>query len=170
MRVYCGLAAAEAAPRVAGDTDWLAAAVVDDSGRLLDICYVSDDAVGYGELGALLAERSGGNGSVAVATDSDEHDITLLLAAAGRALAIVDDETVVDYAERFADDESPEEITSADAERHAVGLARALQAGALAAAGQVAPRELMALAPLLGAHAAMAASRHGSAIALREVL
>jgi hypothetical protein len=148
----------------------LTAAVVDDAGRLLDVCDVGDDPVGYAELGALLAERSGGAGTVAVAADSDEHHVTLLLAAAGRPLAIVDDEMVGDYADRFADDDSLDEMEAGPAERNAVGLARALQAGALAAASQSAPRELMALKPVLAAHAAVAVSRHGTAVALREVL
>ena len=133
MRVYCGLAASDPAGTHGRTTDWLTAAVVDDAGRLLDVCDIGDDPTGYAELGALLAERSGGAGGVAVAADSDEHQVTLLLAAAGRPLAIVDDETVADYADRFADDESPDEIEAGPAERSAVGLARALQAGALAA-------------------------------------
>ena len=91
MRVYCGLAASEPIGTQAGN-GWLTAAVVDDAGRLLDVCDIGDDATGYAELGALLAERSGGPNSVAVAADSDEHHVTLLLAAAGRPLAIVDDE------------------------------------------------------------------------------
>src|SRR5262245_33168296 len=165
MRVYCGLAATEAVERPAGDEAWLTAVVVDDAGRLLDVCDVSDEAIGYAELAALLAERSGGAGGVPVAADSDEHEITLLLAAADQPLAIADEELVVDYAERFADEESPEELAAAANVRHAIGLA-----GALAASGQGAPRELMALKPVLAAHAAMAASRHSSAVALREVL
>ncbi|HEY1487103.1 MAG TPA: transposase, partial [Micromonosporaceae bacterium] len=169
MRVYCGLAASEpVGPQNANE--WLTAAVVDDAGRLLDVCDFGDDAVGYAELGALLAERSGDGGGVAVATDSDEHHVTRLLAAAGRPLAIVDDETLADYADRFADDESADEIDAGPAERHAVGLARALAAGALAASGQVPPRELMALKPVLAAHASVATGRHGTAVALREVL
>ena len=170
MRVYCGLATTGSPARSAGDSDWLTAAVVDDAGRLLDLCDITDDACGYAELGGLLAERSGGTTGVAVAADTDEHEVTLLLLAAGRPLAIADDETVGDYAERFADDESVDEISAGTAERNAVGLARALQAGALAAASRGAPRELMALGPVLAAHAAVAVSRHGSAVALREVL
>src|SRR5262245_18535147 len=170
MRVYCGLAATEAVERPAGDEAWLTAVVVDDAGRLLDVCDVSDEAIGYAELAALLAERSGGAVGVPVAADSDEHEITLLLAAADQPLAIADEELVVDDAERFADEESPEELAAAANVRHAIGLARALQAGALAESGQGAPRELMALKPVLAAHAAMAASRHSSAVALREVL
>jgi hypothetical protein len=170
MRVYCGLATTESAARSAGDRGWLTAAVVDDAGRLLDLCDITDDACGYAELGGLLAERSGGTTGVAVAADTDEHEVTLLLMAAGRPLAIADDETVVDYAERFADDESVDEISAGTAERNAVGLARALQAGALAAASRGAPREMMGLGPVLAAHAAVAVSRHGSAVALREVL
>jgi hypothetical protein len=170
MRVYCGLATTESPARSVGDSGWLTAAVVDDAGRLLDLCDITDDASGYAELGGLLAERSGGTTGVAVAADTDEHEVTLLLAAAGRPLAIADDETVGDYAERFADDESVDEISAGTAERNAVGLARALQAGALAAASRGAPRELMSLGPVLAAHAAVAVSRHGSAVALREVL
>ncbi len=170
MRVYCGLAASE--PIGAQDGNgWLTAAVVDDAGRLLDVCDIGDDATGYAELGALLAERSGGPNSVAVAADSDEHHVTLLLAAAGRPLAIVDDEDLLtDYADRFGDDDSADELDSGPSERAAVGIARALAAGALAASAQNAPRELMALKPVLSAHAAMAAGRHGTAVALREVL
>ena len=170
MRVYCGLATTGSPARSASDSDWLTAAVVDDAGRLLDLCDITDDACGYAELGGLLAERSGGTTGVAVAADTDEHEVTLLLLAAGRPLAVADDETVGDYAERFADDESVDEISAGTAERNAVGLARALQAGALAAASRGAPRELMALGPVLAAHAAVAVSRHGSAVALREVL
>ncbi|HEU0238559.1 MAG TPA: transposase [Micromonosporaceae bacterium] len=170
MRVYCGLAATEAVARSTGDEAWLTAAVVDDAGRLLDVCDVSDEAIGYAELAALLAERSGGAGGVPVAADNDEYEITLLLAAAGAPLAIADEEMMVDYAERFADEESAEELAADPNVRHAIGLARALQAGALAASGQGAPRELMALKPVLAAHTAMTASRHSSAVALREVL
>jgi hypothetical protein len=170
MRVYCGLATTESPVRSAGDSGWLTAAVVDDAGRLLDLCDITDNACGYAELGGLLAERSGGTTGVAVAADTDEHEVTMLLLAAGRPLAIADDETVGDYAERFADDESVDEISAGSAERNAVGLARALQAGALAATSRGAPRELMALGPVLAAHAAVAVSRHGSAVALREVL
>jgi hypothetical protein len=170
MRVYCGLATTESPPGSRSETGWLTAAVVDDAGRLLDLCDIADDASGYAELGGLLADRSGGTVGVAVAADSDDHEVTLLLTAAGRPLAIADDEMVGDYAERFADDESVDEISAGAAERNAVGLARALQAGAMAAAGRGVPRDLMALGPVLTAHAAVAISRHGSAVALREVL
>jgi len=156
VRVYCGLASAPpAATARSSASAWLTAAVVDDAGRLLDVCDISDDAVGYAELGALLSERSGGTAGVAVAADSAEHQITLLLAAAGRPLSIADEESLDDYAERFGDDDSPDEIQAATNERRAVGLARALQAGALAASVQGAPRELMALKPVLAAHAAL---------------
>jgi hypothetical protein len=148
----------------------LTVAVVDDAGRLIDVCDISDDPVGYAELGALLAERSGGTAGIAVATDSGEHQVTLLLAAAGRPLALAEEESIDDYAERFGDDESFEEVQAPVSERHAVGLARALQAGALAASTQSAPRELMALRPVLAAHAALATGRQGAAMALREVL
>jgi hypothetical protein len=170
VRVYCGLASAPPSAARSSANAWLTVAVVDDAGRLLDVCDMSDDPAGYAELGALLSERSGGTAGVAVATDSEEHQVTLLLAAAGRPLALADEESLDDYAERFGDDESPEEVRAPASERRAVGLARALQAGALAASTQGAPRELMALKPVLAAHAALATGRQGAAVALREVL
>jgi hypothetical protein len=170
VRVYCGLASTPKAAARDSSTAWLTVAVVDDAGRLLDVCDIGDDSAGYAELGALLAERSGGTAGLAVAADSDEHVVTLLLAAAGRPLAIADEDALDDYAERFGDDDSPDEMEAPQSERRAIGLARALQAGALAAAGQVAPRELMALKPVLAAHAALTAGRQGAAVALREVL
>jgi hypothetical protein len=171
VRVYCGLASAPPAAAARNSASaWLTAAVVDDAGRLLDVCDISDDAVGYAELGALLSERSGGTAGVAVAADSGEHQITLLLAAAGRPLSIADEDSLDDYANQFGDDEAPDEVQAATNERRAVGLARALQAGALAASVQGAPRELMVLKPVLAAHAALATGRQGAAVALREVL
>ena len=170
VRVYCGLASAEltASPDMAGA--WLTVAIVDDAGRLLDVCEISDDASGYAHLGALLTERSSGPTGVAIAADSDDHLVTMLLTAAGRPLAFADDDSVDDYAERFADDESIEEIESPAAERRAVGLARALQAGVLSAVALPAPRDLAPLKPILSAHAAMVVGRQAAAVALREVL
>jgi len=170
VRVYCGLASADrTAPAV--DTDgWLTAAVVDDAGRLLDVCEIGDNPSGYARLCTVLAERSGGPTAVAIAADRDDHRLTMLLTAAGRALAIADDEAVDDYAERFADDESADEMESPPAERRAVGLARALQAGALSAVSLPAPRDLAGLKNVLVAHAALVTGRHSAAVALREVL
>jgi hypothetical protein len=172
VRVYCGLASTQAGgDRSDPAGQWLTVAVVDDSGRLLDVCGITDDPAGYVELGAVLAERSGGFASVAVAADHDEHTVTMLLAAAGRALAIADDEDALDdYAERFTDADSSDELAAPVAERRAIGLARALQAGALAATVQGAPRELLALKPVLAAHGALATGRQAAAVALREVL
>jgi hypothetical protein len=171
VRVYCGLASTQSVVARGSSGAWLTVAVVDDAGRLMDVCDLSDDPSGYAQLGTLLAERSGGGtAGVAVAADSDEHQVTLLLAAAGRPLAIVEEDSLDDYAERFGDDESADELDAPVSERRAIGLARALQAGALAAATQSAPRELMALKPVLAAHAALAAGRQGAAVALREVL
>ncbi|MEV6925916.1 transposase, partial [Dactylosporangium sp. NPDC051485] len=170
VRVYCGLASADLAEPQSGSDIWLTVAVVDDAGRLIDICEVSDDAGGYAELSALLAQRSGGTSAVAVAAESDDHVVTQLLTAAGRNLAFTDDDSADDYAERFADDESPEEIQSNAAERRAVGLARALQAGVLSAVGQSPPRDMLPLKPVLAAHAAVVAGRQGTAATLREVL
>ena len=125
---------------------------------------------GYAQLVALLVERSGGPSGAAIAADSDDHTVTSLLSAAGRPLAIADDDSVDDFAERFADDDSLEEMQSPPAERRAVGLARALQAGALSAVTLPAPRDLAGYKQVLAAHAALASGRHSAAVALREVL
>ena len=169
VRVYCGLASAEPSQRPVTAGPTLTAAVVDDAGRLLDVFEVGDDPAGYAELGALLVERSSGSG-VAIAADSDDHVVTSLLATAGRPIAIADDDAADDYAERFADDESLDEMESSEAERRAVGLARALQAGALSAITLPTPRDLIPYKPVLAAHAALAGGRHAAAATLREVL
>ncbi|MFE9915032.1 transposase [Micromonospora sp. NPDC005553] len=170
VRVYCGLASADSADRPASAGSTLTSAVVDDAGRLLHVCEISDDAAGYAQLVALLVERSGGPSGAAIAADSDDHTVTSLLSAAGRPLAIADDDSVDDFAERFADDDSLEEMQSPPAERRAVGLARALQAGALSAVTLPAPRDLAGYKQVLSAHAALASGRHSAAVALREVL
>ena len=147
VRVYCGLASADPADRPASAGSTLTSAVVDDAGRLLHVCEISDDAAGYAQLVALLVERSGGPSGAAIAADSDDHTVTSLLSAAGRPLAIADDDSVDDFAERFADDDSLEEMQSPPAERRAVGLARALQAGRALRrhpAGTPGPRRLQA--------------------------
>ncbi|MGI5525423.1 transposase [Micromonospora sp. CA-259024] len=170
VRVYCGLASADPADRPASAGSTLTSAVVDDAGRLLHVCEISDDAAGYAQLVALLVERSGGPSGAAIAADSDDHTVTSLLSAAGRPLAIADDDSVDDFAERFADDDSLEEMQSPPVERRAVGLARALQAGALSAVTLPAPRDLAGYKQVLAAHAALASGRHSAAVALREVL
>ncbi|MEQ4301126.1 transposase [Plantactinospora sp. B6F1] len=170
VRVYCGLASADATSRSTSAGTTLTSAVVDDAGRLLHVCEITDDPAGYAQLGAVLVERGSGPSGAAVAADSDDHMVTSLLSAAGRPLVVADDDSVDDFAERFADDESVEERESAPAERRAVGLARALQAGALSAASLPPPRELVSFKPVLAAHAALANGRHAAAVALREVL
>ncbi|MGK5738289.1 transposase [Micromonospora sp. URMC 103] len=170
VRVYCGLASADPADRPASAGSTLTSAVVDDAGRLLHVCEIGDDPAGYARLVALLVERSGGPSGAAIAADSDDHTVTSLLSAAGRPLAIADDDSVDDFAERFADDDSLEEMQSPPAERRAVGLARALQAGALSAVTLPAPRDLAGYKQVLAAHAALASGRHSAAVALREVL
>ncbi|RGC66239.1 hypothetical protein C5N14_24290 [Micromonospora sp. MW-13] len=170
VRVYCGLASADPADRPASAGSTLTSAVVDDAGRLLHVCEIGDDPAGYAELVVLLVERSGGPSGAAIASDSDDHTVTSLLSAAGRPLAIADDDSVDDFAERFADDDSLEEMQSPPAERRAVGLARALQAGALSAVTLPAPRDLAGYKQVLAAHAALASGRHSAAVALREVL
>jgi hypothetical protein len=168
--VYCGLASADVNAAPPGSETWLTVAVVDDSGRLLDICDISNDATGFAELGSLLAERSNGLESVAVAADSDDHIVTQLLTAAGRYLAYTDEDSAEDYAERFSDAESADEMQSSPTERRAIGLARALQAGVLSAVAQATPRDLLGLKPVLAAHAAVTTGRQGTAATLREVL
>lgn len=169
VRVYCGLASADDSVRSASAAP-LTIAVVDDAGRLLGVHEISDDPAGYALLGTLLVERTTGFSDAAVAADSDDHVVTSLLTAAGRPLVVVDDDDADDFAERFSDDNSPEEISAPAAARRAVGLARALQAGAIAAINLPTPRELVSYKPVLAAHVAMLGGRNASAAALREVL
>jgi len=169
VRVYCGISSATDADHV-GVMARLTAAIVDDSGRLLEYSEINDDPAGYAALTGFLAERFGGGTPISVAVDSDDYLVTSLLAASGRQIAFTDDATAEDFAERFADDESLEEINAEMAERRAVGLARALQAGALSADVSATTREFTALRPVLAAHAALAVGRNAAAVALREVL
>ncbi|MEV0897990.1 transposase [Actinoplanes sp. NPDC049802] len=169
VRVYCGLASADESVRTASAAP-LTVAVVDDAGRLLGVHEISDDPAGYAQLGTLLVERTTGFSDAAVAADSDDHVVTSLLTAAGRPLVVVDDDDADDFAERFSDDDSPEEIAAPAAARRAVGLARALQAGAIAAITLPAPRDLVSYKPVLAAHVAMLIGRNSAAAALREVL
>jgi hypothetical protein len=161
VRVYCGVATAELAP-------WLTVAVVDDSGRLVDMRHVSDDPIGYASLVAVLADRSAGPCPVAV--DRPEHIVGQLLAAANRPLTVTDEMMAREVTERFADESSYEEMQAPPSQRRAVGLARALQAGALYATPVSPGWELEELKPVLAAHAALVAGRQASAAALREVL
>ena len=58
VRVYCGLASTQPSGSAGGGTNaWLTVAVVDDSGRLLDVCDVTDDAAGYADRFRLTAEQ-----------------------------------------------------------------------------------------------------------------
>jgi hypothetical protein len=170
VRVYCGLASAQPSEAPASAGVELTAAVVDDAGRLLDVCEISDDPSGYARLTSLLVERSNGSTGVAIAADDDQRLVTALFTTAGRPLTFPDEEAVDDYAERFADDESAEEIHAPQVERRAVGLARALQAGALSAATLPVPRDLLGYKPVLAAHAALINGRQAAAVALREIL
>ncbi len=169
VRVYCGLASADETVRSASAAQ-LTIAVVDDAGRLLGVHEISDDPSGYAQLGTLLVERTSGFTDAAVAADSDDHLVTSLLTAAGRPLVVADDDTTDDFAERFADDDSVDEMQAPPAARRAVGLARALQAGALEPGNLPVPRELVSYKPVLAAHVALLGGRHSAAVALREVL
>nr|WP_307242994.1 transposase [Catenuloplanes indicus] len=166
VRVYCGLASADSSARRATEGQSLMVAVVDDAGRQLHVSEISDDASGFARLSSLLAERASGSPSVSVAADSDDLLVTSLLTAAGRPLAVADDDDADDFASRFAGDEAP----SSPGARRAVGLARALQAGALTAINVAPPAGLVGYQPVLNAHAALATGRHAAAVALREVL
>ena len=161
VRVYCGVATAELAP-------WLTVAVVDDSGRLLEVRHVGDDAAGYATLVALLANRT--TGPCPVAIDHHQHVVAQILAAADRPIAIADEPSVQDFADRFADENSYEEMQAPASQRRAVGLARALQAGALSATAQSPVWDMTEMKPVLSAHAALVTGRQAAAVALREVL
>ncbi len=160
-RVFCGVTAADVAP-------WLTVAVVDDAGRLQDLRHVSDDPAGFAQLGGLLADHSGGLAPVAV--DRPAYVVAQLIAAAGQLLALAEDTAAADFAERFADDTSYDEIRAPLDQRRAIGLARALQSGRLAASPQRPSWNLDELKPMLAAHGAIATSRQAAAAALREVL
>ena len=112
VRVYCGLASADETVRSASAGSQLTIAVVDDAGRLLGVHEISDDPAGYAQLGTLLVERTSGFADAAVAADSDDHLVTSFLTAAGRPLVVADDDSTDDFADRFADDESTEEISA----------------------------------------------------------
>jgi hypothetical protein len=170
VRVYCGLASADGPALAPEAQHWLTVSIVDDAGRLLDICEITDDPGGYAELCALFAQRGDGPATVAVATANNDHAVTQLLTAAGRYMAYAGPDAADDFAERFADDGSPDEIRSGPAERRAIGLARALQAGVLQAVPQATPPEMFNLKPLLTAHAAIVTGRQQAAGTLREVL
>jgi hypothetical protein len=142
---------------------------VDDSGRILDVCEIGDDSYGYAYLSALLAERATGPYSVAIAADRNDRLVPMLLSTAGWALTVVDDEATDDFSDRFTD-ELPDDVDAAPSQRRALGLARALQAGALSATLLAPPPELVGLKPVLAAHSALAVGRHAAAVALREVL
>jgi hypothetical protein len=169
-RVYCGLASASQDARLPAAEATLVAAIVDDAGRLLDVCEVADSPAGYARLAATLVERSSRPSGAALAADRADHVVTSLLTAAGSPLAIVDDEAIDDYAERFADDGSTQEVQSTATTRRAVGLARALQAGAIWALTLATPPEIAAHKPVLAAHAALAHGRRAAATTLRQVL
>ncbi|WP_203838299.1 transposase [Winogradskya humida] len=170
VRVYCGLASADEKVHSAPAGAALTIAVVDDAGRLLGVHEISDDPSGYAQLGTLLVERTSGFAEAAVAADSDDHMVTSLLTAAGRPLVVADDDSADNFAKRFGDDSSPGELNAPPAARRAVGLARALQAGAIAAVTIPAPRELVTYKPVLAAHVTMLKGRFAAASALQEVL
>lgn len=169
VRVYCGLASADAGGRAPGPGPSLTAAIVDDSGRLLSLSDLADEPAGYSELSLLLAERGAGPYSVAVAADRDDRLVPNLLVTAGWALAFTDEAAAESFAERYSDDLTDEGV-EAPHHRRAVGLARALHAGALSATLLPPPAGLAAIKPLLTAHGALATGRQAAATALREVL
>ncbi|MGH3738051.1 MAG: transposase, partial [Micromonosporaceae bacterium] len=112
-------------------------AVVDDAGRLLASVEVDDTPTGYAAVRALIAERCAETGPIhaVMATDSEIALVPLLLAAAGEPLAVADDATIAQFV-------ADQPLGVPVGQRRAVALARALQAGALAASTQPAPRDL----------------------------
>ncbi|MGH3656323.1 MAG: hypothetical protein ACRDUA_06665, partial [Micromonosporaceae bacterium] len=120
---------------------------------------------GYAAVCTLIAERCANSGLVpaAMATDSETNLVPLLLAAAGEPLAVGDAGTVAQFM-------SSEPSNGTEAQRRALALARALQAGTLAAVNQPAPRDLATLRPILIAHRAATAGRTASVGMLRDLL
>jgi hypothetical protein len=161
VRVYCGVTAAES-------DSWLAASLVDDDGRLLDVRHISDDPAGYALLAGLLTNRS--TAAAPVAIDSHGHLMTQLLAAANRPVCIIEEPAVTDVAERFSGDDLVEQTRLTISHRRAVGLARALRAGVIHATTQRSTWDLDEIKPVLLAHTAAAAGRNAAADALRDVL
>ncbi len=156
MRVYCGLASAG---------QRIPVAVVDDAGRLLASQEVDDTPAGYAAVCALIADRCAETGSVrsAMATDSESNLVPMLLAASGEPLAVTDAGTIAHFLPK-------DPAGTPEPQQRAVALARALQAGALAASPQPAPRDLAALRPVLTAHRAATTGRTASVAMLRELL
>jgi hypothetical protein len=156
VHVYCGLA-------TAGER--LTTAVVDDGGRVLVVQQIGDDATGYAELSAILAERSDCDTMpcVPVASDAAGRGLLQLLAVVGRRLVFVETSLLEQLTTREPKD-------APDDARRAVAMARALYAGLLVAGRQEAPAELAGLRPTLSAHAALAVGRSAAVIALRDVL
>jgi hypothetical protein len=156
VHVYCGLA-------TAGER--LTTAVVDDGGRVLVVQQIGDEAAGYAELSAILAERSDCDTMpcVPVASDAAGRSLLQLLAVAGRRLVFVETAMLDQLTTREPKD-------APDDARRAVAMARALYAGLLVAGRHEAPAELTALRPVLSAHAALAVGRSSAVIALRDVL
>lgn len=169
VRVYCGLASANPPRQLAVGSSSLSATIVDDAGRILDVCDIGDDSYGFAYLNTLLAERATGPYSVAIACDSDQHLATRLLITAGWAVAVVETETTDDFAERFAEPLT-DTIEAVPTQRRALGLARALQAGAVSAGLLPPTPDLAPLRPILAAMNALANARQSAAVALREVL
>jgi hypothetical protein len=160
-RAYCGVAAAEMPP-------WLTVSVVDDLGRMVALRHVSDDPDGYAELGSLLADVA--TAPVPIAIDNGDRLIAQLFAAAHRPLAIADAGTLSSFAERFSDDSSYDRMVAPMDQRRAIGLARALQAGALYPTSRTPSWNMDEFRPVLVAHTAVTAGRQAAAGALRDVL
>ena len=168
VRVYCGLTTAGPRGRPGADGSPLVAAMVDDAGRTLDVCEIDDHPRGYARLTSLLTERASGPYSVAIACDNGEWSVPQLLATARWAIAFTDQSTADEYAQRFAGDLTATGGTPLG--HRALGLARALHAGALVATTVAPPAGLADLKPMLAADSALATGRYSAATALREIL
>lgn len=160
-RLYCGMAATEA-------PSWLTVALVDDAGRLLDVRPISDDPAGYAHLAALLANHS--VTASPVAADRFDYLVVQLLAASGRPLAVPTGVNIDEFASAFHDGRSFDESQTPVGQRRAIGLARALQSGALHPTARSPHWDPAEISPILTAHAAVTAGRQAVATVFREVL
>ncbi|MGH3663846.1 MAG: hypothetical protein ACRDTQ_18565 [Micromonosporaceae bacterium] len=139
--------------------------IVDDAGRLLASHEVDDSPAGYADVCTLIIERCADAGAVraVTATDGNANLVSLLLAASGEPLAVGDPATVAQFTE--AEPSNPP-----DPQQRATALARALQAGVLAASTQIPPEDLTDLRPVLTAHRAAAHGFNSSVAMLRDLL
>jgi transposase len=134
MRVFCGIDWSERHHDVA---------LVDEAGRVLVTCRISDDVAGFTALTGLLAEHAGGEGftPVDVALETDRGLLVAALRAAGHRVWAVNPKAVDRYRDRYAVSGAKSDPADAlvlahllrtDAERHRPLPVDSEQAAALA--------------------------------------